>query len=646
MKKKPIRERSPKSQAAIHSNSLLNTIYQNRGLNGPGDLDYRLRNMLPPNMKGMEDAVEVIIRNILAGSYFKIAGDYDCDGATSSAIATQGLTLLGAKKVDICIPDRVVHGYGLSPKVVELAAQDRPDIIITVDNGISSIDGAEAVKNLPYACDLVITDHHLPPEKGFPEASAVVNPNQDGCPFQSKSIAGCGVIFYVIAATCSKMKERGLFTKLGIPEPDLRQLLDLVALGTVADVVPLDYNNRILVANGIRGMNSGEYVRPGIKAIFDSNNREMKDIVPSDMGFLVGPRLNAAGRLDDMSKGVRLLLETDYAEAMRKAEELNQFNKRRKEIELEMMDTFKPLIEKFVSTETDRYGVCVYDPTGHEGVIGIVASRVKDKLNRPTICFSDTHEAAAIREKLREAEILGDETEIAKLKELFLETDVKGSARSVPAVHLKHTLDEIKVKYPHILTKAGGHSMAAGLSLRHRYFEDFQNIFDSLVRKQLTPEMVKGEVLVDVADMPAEWMTLENAQMLRQAGPWGQHFEQPLFAKRMEVVSFKPLSGGHLKLKLRAPGTDTVVDGICFKCLEDGEADNLSLDYVDVAFNLDVNEWRGRINLQLMIEHIEKAERVLEKKNDAVSQVGYLGASKQQRQAQKDLMSGEEALNR
>lgn len=640
MKKKPIRERSAKSHANIHSHPLLNRIYQNRGLAGPQELDYSLKNLLPPStMKGMDEATDVIIRNILAGSYFKIAGDYDCDGATSSAIAVQGLEMLGAKKVEICIPDRVVHGYGLSPKVVELAAQDRPDIIITVDNGISSIDGAEAVQQLPYACDLVITDHHLPPEQGFPKADAVVNPNQDGCPFASKSIAGCGVIFYVIMATRAKMREQGLFKKLGIKEPDLKHLLDLVALGTVADVVPLDYNNRILVANGIAGMNSGKYVRPGIKAIFETNNREMKDIVPSDMGFLLGPRLNAAGRLDDMSKGVRLLLEKDFNEAKRKAEELNQFNKRRKEIELEMMDTFKPLIENF---ESDKYGVCVYDPTGHEGVIGIVASRVKDKLNRPTICFSDTHEAAAMREKMREAEIMGDEKEVARIKELFLETDVKGSARSVPGVHLKHTLDEIKVKHPHILSKAGGHSMAAGLSLRHRYFEEFQNIFDSLVRKHLTPEMIKGEVLVDVADFPAEWMTLENAQVLRKAGPWGQHFEQPLFSKRMEVIDFRPLKGGHLKLKLRAPGTSVVVDGICFKCLEDGEEKDLSLDFVDVCFSLDVNEYRGRISLQLMIDHIEKSEMALNNTNEGAVKVGYLGASKQQQQAQKNLTANEE----
>jgi single-stranded-DNA-specific exonuclease len=340
-----------------------------------------------------------------------------------------------------------------------------------------------------------------------------------------------------------------------------------------------------------------------------------------------------------MSKGVRLLLEKDYNRACEKAEELNMFNKRRKELEVEMMDSFKHLIENF---ESDKYGVCVYDPTGHEGVIGIVASRVKEKLNRPAICFADTHEAALMREKLREAEIMGNEEEITKFKELFLETYVKGSARSVPGVHLKHTLDEIKVKYPHIGIKGGGHAMAAGLSVPHRHFEEFQNVFDSLVRKHLTPEMIKGEVLVDKADFPAEWMTLENAQVLRSAGPWGQKFEQPLFAKRMEVVSFKPLNGGHLKLKLRAPNTDVVVDAICFKCLEDGEGDNLSLDFVDVAFTLDVNEFRGRVSLQLMVDHIEKSELNLNNTNEGAVKVGYLGASKQQKKAQQNLMNDEE----
>lgn len=640
MKHKPMRERVAKSNAQIHENPLLNRIYLNRGLKSESELDYKFMNLLHPStMKGMDQAVEVIIRNILAGSYFKIAGDYDCDGATSSAIAVEGFQMLGARRVDICIPDRVVHGYGLSPEVVKLAAEDRPDIIVTVDNGISSIEGAEAVKSLPYACDLVITDHHLPPEEGFPEASAVVNPNQHGCNFGSKNIAGCGVIFYVMMATRAKMRELNLFQKLGIPEPDLRSLLDLVALGTVADVVPMDYNNRILVSQGLKMINSGKNVRPGLKAIFETNKRKMENVVPSDMGFLVGPRLNAAGRLDDMSKGVRLLLEKDYTKALEKAEELNVFNIRRKELELDMMDSFKHLIEDF---QSDRYGVCVYDPNGHEGVIGIVASRVKEKLNRPTICFSDTHEAASIREKLREAEIMGNDVEVAKLKELFLETYVKGSARSVPGVHLKHTMDEIKVKYPHLGIKGGGHAMAAGLSVPHRHFEEFQNVFDSIVRRHLTADMIKGEVILDIADFPAEWITLENAQLLRTAGPWGQKFEQPLFSKRMEVVEFNALNGGHLKLKLKAPGTSVVVDAICFKCLDDGEAKNLSLDYVDVAFNLDVNEFRGRVSVQLMVEHVEKADMTLNKTNASAVRVGYLGASKQQQQAQKNLVNEEE----
>jgi single-stranded-DNA-specific exonuclease len=418
----------------ITGNELLDRVYQNRGITSPDQLKHTLGNLLSPfTMKGMEEATDVLIRHILKGSRILVVGDYDCDGATATTIAVEGLTMLGGKDVRFIVPDRQVHGYGLSPPVVKLAGEYKPDLIVTVDNGIASIEGAEAVYELEHPCELLITDHHLPSEQGTPRAEAIVNPNQHGCDFESKNIAGCGVMLYVIIALRARMRDRGILEQLNLGMPRIEKLLDVAALGTVADVVALDYNNRIIVSAGLEMINRGEG-RMGINKILDIAGRKIGTIKSSDMGFAVGPRLNAAGRLDDMTHGIRMLLETNETIASEMAIFLNDMNEARKELQKEMA---KEANDELVDTP-DVKGIVLYKGEWHEGVVGLLASGQKEKTSKPVICMTDTHARLDAKKELSEAK-----TEQAKIValEIAMKSAIKGSARSVDGVHMKHILD-------------------------------------------------------------------------------------------------------------------------------------------------------------------------------------------------------------
>lgn len=631
---KPILERSEKTTAIIHENPLLNRVFRNRGVKSPEEIDYKLAKMIPPNlMKGMDQGTDILIKHIMAGSKILIVGDYDCDGATSTTIAVEGLQLCGAKDVEFLIPDRIVHGYGLTRTIVELAGKSKPDLIVTVDNGIASFDGVAAVQELEHPCEILVTDHHLAADGGrVPDADAIINPNQPGCSFPSKNIAGCGVMFYTIIGLKSKMEKEGYFEKLGMSTPKLNSLLDVVALGTVADVVTLDFNNRILVQAGLNMINRGaedpsdpnktymyyQNMRPGLTALLKAKNKTIGKIVSSDFGFAVGPCLNAAGRLEDMSKGIKCLLEKDPVKAKKMAEELVELNEKRKEIEAEMVDEAVQQLEGFTS---DKDGVCIYDPHWHEGVVGIVASRIKDRLNRPIICFSDTGEAEKVREIIKEAEAGGaSQEELNELNKQLMECDQKGSARSIKGIHLKHVLDKINSSHPEVMKtsagvpKFGGHAMAAGISIRMDKYELFQKLFNEGIKKEITKEMKTGAIEVDVKDVNPAYLNMKTAELIEGIGPWGQNFETPMFSKEFIVKDYRVVGEKHLQMTLKCLDSDDEFKSITFGCVEKGEVPTQINNKIEAAFKLSINEFRGNRTLQLMIDFFQDEQYILQKK--------------------------------
>lgn len=628
----PISEKQPVHNNKIVEHEVLNRIYQNRGVKDSSELDLSLKNLLNPFLiKDMDKAVDTLIRHYHNDSNIIIVGDYDCDGATSTSIAVEGLKLLGFKNVGFIIPDRMIHGYGLTPTIVDLAAESKPDLILTVDNGISSFEGAKRVYEI--GAELLITDHHLQSPDGLPICEAAVNINRDDCEFPSKNLAGCGVMFYTIAALRNKMDKLGLFESNQMTKPDIMQLMDLVSLGTVADVVPLDYNNRILVNAGLQRTRSGN-ARPAINAILQQKNKDPIKVTSMDWGFTVGPVLNAAGRLENMTKGIETLLEQNDFLINHSVQELVDLNERRKEIAAEMEDE----ADKYLISTEEGWGITLFDQFWHEGVIGILASRVKENSNRPVICMTETDECKEARELLDELESNNAPVDVIEnAKQQFLSSDVKGSARSIPGVHLKHILDNISKEHPEVLTKFGGHAMAAGLSVPVAQFERFKSLFDQYCKEVITPEMISGEILVDIKDVDSSFLTLENAEMLRECGPWGQGFEQPIFSSKFIVDNFRKMGGNdqHLKLFLQPLNSSEIIEAICFNCLKPGEDDPFRVNgIVECAFKLDVNEFRGRKTLQLMLEHFQDKELILSKEKDKSNSVTLDGA----KVAQKDLM--------
>ncbi|GLS26732.1 single-stranded-DNA-specific exonuclease RecJ [Marinibactrum halimedae] len=572
---------------------LLQRIYAHRSVQHPNELDYTLKQLSRPDLfKGLPVAIEVLVQAIEEGKRIMIVGDFDADGATSSSVAMLALRAMGAAWVDYLVPNRFEFGYGLTPEIVRVAAQSSPDVIITVDNGISSIDGVDEAKRL--GMQVVVTDHHLPGES-LPEADAIVNPNQPGCAFPSKNLAGVGVIFYVMNALRGALRERGwfqsqYFQSLQLPEPNMGDFLDLVALGTVADVVPLDANNRVLVHQGLQRMRAGR-MRPGIRALLEVAKRDPERIVAADLGFAVGPRLNAAGRLDDMSIGIRCLTTDDPYEAQSLAETLHDLNQDRRSIETSMqkeaLASLAALGLEDADAEQMPWGLCLYDANWHQGVIGILASRIKDKFHRPVIAFAPADLAAT------------SESQVAEQGDF----EIKGSARSIPGLHIRDALAAVDARHPGLIKKFGGHAMAAGLSLRADQFETFQQAFDREVRAMLDEKDLTATLLTDGELRPNEF-SLPLAHQLRQAGPWGQQFPEPLFDGEFLVVQQRIVGEKHLKMVLAHPDApQNVLDAIAFN-VDTTVWPDPSITRVHVAYQLDVNVFRGRESVQLMINHL------------------------------------------
>ncbi|QIB67741.1 single-stranded-DNA-specific exonuclease RecJ [Kineobactrum salinum] len=550
---------------------LLARVYGGRGVTDPGELQLSFRDLLPPlQLSGCEQAARLLADALACQQRLLIVGDFDADGATSTALAVTVLRACGARQVDYLVPNRFEYGYGLTPEIVELAAQRQPDLIITVDNGISSIEGVAAARARGIAT--LVTDHHLAGSE-LPAADVIVNPNQPGCGFPSKCIAGVGVIFYVMLALRAELRSRGWFEQAGLTEPQLADCLDLVALGTVADVVPLDRNNRILVAAGLQRIRAGR-ARPGIRALLEIAGRNAATVVASDLGFAVGPRLNAAGRLEDMSIGIECLLAESGREAAERAARLQQLNLERRAIEQDMQQEALALLAGLELT-ADRAAITLYEPGWHQGVIGILASRIKDRLHRPTIAFAD-------------ADAEGQE--------------LKGSARSINGIHIRDVLDAVATRQPGLITRFGGHAMAAGLSLPSDHYPAFAEAFVAEVARH-GRDLDLEAVLESDGELQAPDFDLELATMLRFAGPWGQHFPEPLFDGRFRIVQQRLVGTRHLKLVLALPGTDTVVDAIAFNVDTECWPDP-GREWLEAAYRLEVNEFRGNRSLQLMIEQL------------------------------------------
>ncbi|MDU6925046.1 single-stranded-DNA-specific exonuclease RecJ [Franconibacter helveticus 513] len=550
---------------------LLKRLYASRGVKRAEELERSVKGMLPwQKLGGIQQAVEMLHSAFREGLRIMIVGDFDADGATSTALSVLALRALGGGNVAYLVPNRFDDGYGLSPEVVDQAHARGAQMIMTVDNGISSHAGVIRAHEL--GIPVLVTDHHLPGET-LPEADALVNPNLAYCEFPSKSLAGVGVAFYLMLALRAHLREAGWFEEKGIPMPNLAEYLDLVALGTVADVVPLDANNRILTWQGLSRIRAGK-CRPGIRALLEIANRDMQRLAASDLGFALGPRLNAAGRLDDMSVGVALLLCDNIGEARMLANELDALNQTRKEIEQGMQAEALALCQQLErSAETLPAGIAIYHPEWHQGVVGILASRIKERFHRPVIAFAPAGEGL-----------------------------LKGSGRSVQGLHMRDALERLDTLYPGMMLKFGGHAMAAGLSLEAARFDEFQKRFSDLVNDWLDPAMLQGEIWSDGALAPQE-MTLEVAEMLREAGPWGQMFPEPLFDGRFRILQQRLVGERHLKLMLEPVGGGPLLDGIAFN-IDTTRWPDQGVREVELAYKLDVNEFRGNRNVQLIIDYL------------------------------------------
>lgn len=568
-----IAHRSVKSTPALDEVGLhpvLARIYAQRGINSAEQLEKGLPHLLPfTELSGIEQAAELLAKAITEQQRILIVGDFDCDGATSSALAMRALRMMGSKLVDYLVPNRFEYGYGLTPEIVAVAAEKQPDLIVTVDNGISSIEGVNAAND--HNIRVLVTDHHLQGEE-LPQAAAIVNPNQHGDVFPSKNLAGVGVIFYVMLALRAQLREENWFQQRGLPEPNLATLLDLVALGTVADVVPLDHNNRILVAQGLARIRQG-HCCPGISALIKVGKRDQKNLVASDLGFALGPRLNAAGRLEDMSVGIECLLTDDADRAAELARQLDSLNVERRHIENEMKDEAMHILDAMELDEEDLpVGLCLFESHWHQGVVGILASRIKDRLHRPVIVFAQSDE-----------------------------TTIKGSARSVQGLHIRDALDAVAARHPGLLSKFGGHAMAAGLTLEADQFDRFCVAFDEEVKRHLGPEDLHREILSDGV-LGGDELDLSLAETLRAGGPWGQGFPEPLFDGIFEVINRRIVGERHLKLVLQPTDSDQSIDAIAFNTVDDDWP--ATVEQVELAYHLDVNEFNGRRTAQLMVEHI------------------------------------------
>ncbi|WP_419418478.1 single-stranded-DNA-specific exonuclease RecJ [Legionella sp. D16C41] len=554
---------------------VLQRIYAARGITDETQLDKRLQTLLPFNqLSGIDKACARLESSLRLGERILIIGDFDADGATSTALAVSALRTMGAAFVEYLVPNRFEYGYGLTPAIIEVAKKWQPNLIITVDNGITSLEGVDAANSA--GIDVIITDHHLPAEV-LPKACAIVNPNQLDDLFHSKAIAGVGVIFYVMLALRRHLSNHGWFAEQSLPEPNMAQFLDLVALGTVADVVPLDQNNRILVNQGLARIRQG-LCRPGIKALIEITKRDGLRLRESDLGFAIAPRLNAAGRLDDMSLGIECLLCEDFNHAKKLAAHLDELNQERRIIEAEMKEqalrAIEQLTQKIEYNKQLPIALCLVDPAWHQGVIGILAGRLKDRYHRPVIVFS-----------------------------VVSETEIKGSARSIAALNIRDVLAAIDKNHPELINKFGGHAMAAGLSLHPDNFNRFQQAFIAEVEKHMDISHCEGLLLTD-GPLEIHDLSLEMATLLQQAGPWGQQFPEPCFDNEFEILEQRLVGQHHLKLTLVHSIGGEPLDAIVFN-VDLTSWPNYRAKKVHIAYKLDVNSFQGRSKLQLLVTAIK-----------------------------------------
>lgn len=552
---------------------VLRRIYLNREIGSFKELENRLSHLHDLDLlSGMPAAVARLADAVIADLKILVVGDFDADGATSAALAVRAMRAMGAHNIGYIVPNRFEYGYGLTPEIVQVAARQSPNVLVTVDNGISSIEGVEEANRLGIA--VIITDHHLP---GFrlPSAAAIVNPNLQADAFPSKCLAGVGVIFYVMSALRAELRHRGWFAQQKIPEPNMAQYLDLVALGTVADVVPLDHNNRILVDQGLKRIRSGHCV-PAIAALLRIGNRNQINASTMDLAFAVAPRLNAAGRLDDMSLGIECLLSDDLDHATRLSRQLDELNRERRDIEQSMGSQAMEILHKqFSNLDHDDMpaAVCVYEESWHQGVVGILASRIKERIHRPVIAFANVGNG-----------------------------ELKGSARSIHGVHIRDVLDAIATLQPGLLYKFGGHAMAAGVSLRLERYTEFQQVLAERVAMIAGVQLGENIIWSD-GELSVEELILDAAQAIQSAGPWGQDFPEPVFDGVFELTDKWIVGGTHLRLMLRVAEADKLVEAIAFNQSDDGLPVGAK---VRIAYRLEINEFKGSRTLQLNVQYIER----------------------------------------
>ncbi|VEI57328.1 single-stranded-DNA-specific exonuclease RecJ [Pasteurella multocida] len=553
----------------VYPNPLLDRVYRARHIKNAKQLDRTLASLLhPQDLYGIERAVNLLVSAYQQQEKIVVVGDFDADGATSTALTVLALRQLGFTDVEFLIPNRFEQGYGLSIAVAEQALEKNVQLLMTVDNGVSSVDGVAFLKQ--RGVKVLITDHHLPPEI-LPEADAIVNPNLVDCQFPSKSLAGVGVAFYLMLAVRAKFRELGVFTKQ--TQPNFTELLDLVALGTIADVVPLDQNNRILAYQGLARIRA-ERCRCGIRALAEVANRDISQFSASDLGFSIGPRLNAAGRLDNMSVGVELLLAENMETARALALELDSLNQSRREIEQGMKLEALEICRNLTALKQELpLGITLYQADWHQGVLGILASRIKDQFHRPVVAFAQDQEGI-----------------------------LKGSARSVEGLHLRDALERIHTKYPNMILKFGGHSMAAGLSIYESEFAAFQQAFNQIVSEWLGEDKLQGIVWTD-GELAGHQFSLEIAEALKEAGPWGQAFPEPVFDGEFKILQQRLVGEKHLKMMVEPKQGGPLLDAIAFN-VDTRYYPDMSIKSAKLAYKLDINEFRGNRNIQLLVDYI------------------------------------------
>jgi single-stranded-DNA-specific exonuclease len=552
---------------------VLRRVLATRGIRNISEVSHRLGAMAAPAaLGGMQRACELLAEAIAKNQRIVIVGDFDCDGATGTAVAVRGLRMLGATEVDYRVPNRFLHGYGLTTALVATLDEPAPDLIVTVDNGVASIAGVAAARE--RGIRVLVTDHHLPGLE-LPDADAIVNPNLPGDAFPSKAMAGVGVIFCVLVALRAYLREAGWFAKSGVAEPDLSCLLDLVALGTVADLVSLDFNNRVLIEAGLRRIRS-ERACAGVLALIRISGRDARRLVPADLGFALGPRINAAGRLEDMSLGIECLLTDDPTRAMRLAEQLSEINAERRELQVNMVDQGEAAVARWIAAQGESalpFGVTLFEEDWHAGVVGLVASKLKDRLHRPVIACAPAGDGS---------------------------NEVRASARSIRGLHVRDILAEVDVRHPGLILRFGGHAMAAGLTLERERVHVFAAAFDAVVRERAEPELFEPVLHTD-GELSPDDFSLELARTLRFAGPWGQGFAEPLFDNEFELNSWRLVGERHWKLQLRLPGHRTPLEAILFNA----EPGSTPPSKMRAVYQLDINEWNGRESLQLLLRHVE-----------------------------------------